>query len=81
MALKGLGCACLLHVRSGGLLSSDSAYALYMIQTNWYGHRQPAGNPALQAFFSSVEKQIQLFLPTILSQAELSAAEVFLFKM
>jgi len=78
MALEGLQCACLLHARSPGLLSSDSACALHTPQSNWYGHRHLADNPALQAIFSSVEEQIQLLLTTILSQAELSATEVFL---
>lgn len=70
-ALEGLECACLLHVRSAGLPSSDSAYGLHMPQTNWYGHRHLADNSALQATFSSVEKQIQLFLPTILLNFQL----------
>lgn len=65
-ALEGLECACLLHARSAGLLSSDSAYALHMPQSNWYGNRHLADNPDFQAIFSSVQKQIQLFLPTSL---------------
>lgn len=67
IALEGLERACPPRVRSVRLLSSDSACALRMPQTNWYGHRHLADNPALQAIFSNVEKQIQLFLPTILS--------------
>lgn len=49
-----------------------------MPQTNQYEHRHLVDNPALLASISRLEKQIQLFLPTILSQAELPGTEVFL---
>lgn len=65
-------------MRALQVLSLDSAYTVHMPQTNRYEHRHLVDNPALVASISRPEIQIQLFLPTILSQAELSGPEVFL---
>lgn len=77
--MKGLECTAPVLCMWGLQICSPQTQTVpHMPQTNSCGCRHLVDYPDLHASLSSLEKQIQLLLPTSLSQTKLSSTEVFL---